>query len=35
MSNIAVGKTVPNFKLPATGGKDVDLKGLRGKNLVV
>jgi thioredoxin-dependent peroxiredoxin len=35
MSNIAVGKTVPNFKLPATGGKDVDLKSLRGKHLVV
>jgi peroxiredoxin Q/BCP len=35
MSKVAVGKTVPNFRLPATGGKDIDLKSLRGKNVVV
>ena len=35
MSTVTVGKTVPNFSLPATGGKTVDLKGLRGNNVVV
>ena len=35
MSTIAIGKTVPNFRLPATGGQTIDLKGLRGSNLVV
>ncbi|MEO7387679.1 MAG: peroxiredoxin [Gammaproteobacteria bacterium] len=35
MSTVAVGKSVPNFKLPATGGQSVDLQGLRGSNVVV
>lgn len=35
MSTVAVGKTVPNFSLPATGGQAIDLKSLRGKNVVV
>ncbi len=35
MSTITVGKAVPNFSLPATGGKAVDLKGLRGSNVVI
>jgi len=35
MSTVTLGKTVPNFKLPATGGKTIDLKELRGKNVVV
>lgn len=35
MSTVTLGKTVPNFSLPATGGKTVDLKGLRGRNVVV
>jgi peroxiredoxin Q/BCP len=35
MSNVSVGKAVPNFKLPATGGQTIDLKGLRGKNVVI
>ena len=35
MSKIEVGKVVPNFKLPATGSKTVDLKSLRGKNVIV
>jgi len=35
MSTVTIGKTVPNFSLPATGGKSVDLKGLRGNNVVV
>ena len=35
MSPVTVGKSVPNFKLPATGGRTVDLKGLRGNAVVV
>ena len=35
MSRVQVGKVVPNFKLPATGGEDVNLKSLRGKNVVI
>ena len=35
MSKIEAGKAVPNFKLPATGNKVVELKSLRGKNVVV
>jgi len=29
------GKVAPNFKLPATGEKVIDLKSLRGRNVVV
>ncbi|HWQ95472.1 MAG TPA: peroxiredoxin [Gammaproteobacteria bacterium] len=35
MSKIALGKPVPNFKLPATGGKTVSLADLKGKNVVL
>ncbi len=35
MSTVTIGKSVPNFSLTATGGKSVDLKGLRGSNVVV
>lgn len=35
MSSIAVGGIVPNFKLPATGGKTIELKDLRGHPVVV
>ena len=35
MSTVTLGKAVPNFSLPATGGKTVDLKGLRGSNVVI
>ena len=35
MSTIALGKPVTNFSLPATGGKSVDLKSLRGSNVVI
>ncbi len=35
MSKIQVGKAVPNFKLPATGGADASLDSLRGKTVVL
>lgn len=35
MSKAQIGKIAPNFKLPATGEKDVELKSLRGKNVVL
>lgn len=35
MSKIEVGKVVPSFKIPATGDKILDLKALRGKNVVM
>jgi peroxiredoxin Q/BCP len=35
MSKIAVGKKVPNFSLPATGGETVSLKDLKGGNVVL
>jgi peroxiredoxin Q/BCP len=35
MSKIAVGKKVPGFTLPATGGKPVTLSSFKGKDLVL
>jgi peroxiredoxin Q/BCP len=35
MNKAQIGKIAPNFKLPATGEKDVELKSLRGKNVVL
>ncbi len=35
MSSIAVGKKVPDFTLPATGGQHVRLSGLKGKHVVL
>jgi peroxiredoxin Q/BCP len=35
VSKIEIGKVVPPFKLPATGDKVIDLKSLRGKNVVL
>lgn len=35
MSTAALNRVVPALKLPATGGKDIDLKGLRGQNVVL
>jgi peroxiredoxin Q/BCP len=35
VGHIQIGRVVPRFKLPATGGKTVDLKSLRGKIVVL
>ena len=35
MSKAQIGKIAPNFKLPATGEKDVELRSLRSKNVVL
>ncbi|MDH3512812.1 MAG: peroxiredoxin [Gammaproteobacteria bacterium] len=35
MGHIQIGRVVPRFKLPATGDQTVDLKSLRGKNVVL
>jgi len=35
MSTIAVGKEVPDFTLPATGGKQLALSGLKGRHVVL
>jgi len=35
VSKPQVGRVAPTFVLPATGGKDVKLKSLRGSNVVV
>jgi thioredoxin-dependent peroxiredoxin len=35
MSMATLGKPVPDFTLPATGGKDISLSGLRGQNVVI
>ena len=35
MNKVHVGKPVPNFKLPATGGKDIKFSDLKGKNVVL
>jgi peroxiredoxin Q/BCP len=35
MSTLQPGKSVPSLKLASTGDKTVDLKSLRGKNVVV
>ena len=35
MSKIALGKKVPDFRLPATGGGEIRLADLKGSNVVV
>ena len=35
MSTAQLGKVLPALKLPATGGKIIDIKSLRGKNIVI
>jgi len=35
MSKVSLDKPVPDFTLPATGGKDINLAELRGKNVVI
>ena len=35
MAKAVLGRVVPNFKLPATGDQDIELKSLRGKNIVL
>jgi len=35
MAKVSVGKKVTNFKLPATGDQDINLKELAGKNVII
>ena len=35
MNKTVIGKKVPAFKLPATGGQTISLAGLKGKNVVL
>jgi peroxiredoxin Q/BCP len=35
MSKVTLDKPVPDFTLPATGGKDISLSDFRGKNVVI
>lgn len=35
MSEVSVGKKVPNFTLPATGDQEISLSQLKGKNVVI
>lgn len=35
MDKVRIGKPVPNFQLPATGGKTIALADLKGKNVVL
>lgn len=35
MSNVALGKPVADFELPATGGKTIQLSALKGKHVVL
>jgi peroxiredoxin Q/BCP len=35
MSTAKIGRVIPAFKLPATGDQVIDIKSLRGKNIVI
>lgn len=35
MSQVTIGKKVPNFTSPATGDQDISLSGLKGKKVVI
>jgi len=35
VSKVQIGRVVPNFRLPATGDKHVELRSLRGSNVVI
>ena len=35
MATVAIGKKVPDFTLPATGGQDISLSSLRGRRVAV
>jgi peroxiredoxin Q/BCP len=35
MAKVQVDKAVPNFRVEATGGKPIDLRSLRGRNVVL
>lgn len=35
MNKVSVGNPVPNFQLPATGGKTITLSDLKGQNVVL
>ncbi|MFW2404459.1 MAG: peroxiredoxin [Gammaproteobacteria bacterium] len=35
MSTVKIGRVAPNFKAPATGDQDIELKSLRGSNVVL
>ena len=35
MAKVSIGKNVSNFKIPATGDKEISLSDLKGKNLVI
>ena len=35
MAKVSIGKKVSNFKIPATGDKEISLSGLKGKNVVI
>jgi len=35
MATVAIGRKVPDFTLPATGGQEISLSGLRGRRVVL
>ena len=35
MNQVQLNRVVPNFKLPATGEKSIELKSLRGSNIII